>query len=331
MKLLKPRALRPGGRLGIIACSTPINAAPDVIDRAYRRLGELGFQVVEAPNARAQLGHTAGSIRERVKALHAFIRDPKIDGILAFWGGFQGHQLLEYLDYDLIRRNPKPIIGYSDMTSLLVAIHEKAGLVSFNGPAGITFGKPELPEFTRKSFEEVLVRGLTPLSLSSSSEISDNLWFLEPDKKMHFQKNPGWKVFRPGKAEGRLIGGNIGTMLLLAGTDYWPKLKGRIFVIEEDESENSRTLDRFFTQLRQMGVYDEIAGMIVGRFSSSVKLSPSDSLDMILDDALRGYRFPVITEIDFGHTDPLLTLPMGVRARMSTKPLKIELLEAAVS
>ncbi len=331
MKLLKPRALKPGSRLGIIACSTPINAAPDVIERAYRRLQELGFEVVEAPGARGLVGHTAGSIAERVKAFHAFIRDPKIDGIMAFWGGFQGHQLLEYLDFDLIRRKPKPIIGYSDMTSLLVGIHEKTGLVTFNGPAGITFGKPELPEFTRQGFETIVMKGQAPHSLAASEEISDNLWFLDPDKKMHFRGNPGWKVFRAGKAEGRLIGGNVGTMLLLAGTPYWPKLKGRILVIEDDESENSKTLDRFFTQLRQMGVYDEIAGMIVGRFSASVKLSETDSLDMILNDALRGYRFPVITEIDFGHTDPLLTLPMGVRARMSTKPLKIELLEAGVS
>ena len=332
MKIIKSPPLKIGDTLGVMACSTPVSAANSVIiDRCYDFLKSKGFNVVEAPNCRKMSGHTAGTIQERVDALHGFFRNKKINGILSFWGGYQSHQLLEYLDYDLIRRNPKPFLGYSDTTSLHVGIHKKTGLVTFSGPAGITFGKPSVPEFTWRHFENVLMAPSLPLLLTPSAEYSDNKWYDEkPTPRLHFKSNPGWKVFRPGKAEGRLIGGNLGTMLLTAGTEYWPQMKGKILFVEEDESESSKTLDRMFTQLRQMGVYKQIAGLIVGRIHGDVKLSDADSLEMILNDALRGYAFPVITGVDFGHTDPLITIPLGIKCRMNTRKPEIAFLEAGV-
>lgn len=123
MKLIKPKALKPGNTLGIVACSTPINvSSEETIVRACQRLRDRGFQLVEAPNCRKIYGHAAGTIKERAKALHDFFRDPKIDGILNYWGGYQSHQLLEHLDYGLIRKHPKPFIGFSDTTALQVGI-----------------------------------------------------------------------------------------------------------------------------------------------------------------------------------------------------------------
>ncbi|MCM2279055.1 MAG: hypothetical protein NDJ89_13350 [Oligoflexia bacterium] len=142
--------------------------------------------------------------------------------------------------------------------------------------------------------------------------------------------NEGWRVYRKGKAKGPIIGGNVGTLLLLAGTPYWPKMKGRILFVEDDEAESSRTIDRMFTQLRHMGVFDQIAGLVVGRFVSSVGFKADDSLEMILDDALRGYRFPVITGVDFGHSDPLITFPLGVMCQVDTKKPEIAFLESGV-
>lgn len=265
-----------------------------------------------------------------MKALHTFFKDPKIDGILFFWGGYQSHQLLEYLDYELIRRNPKPLIGFSDATALQVGIHNRTGLVCFSGPAVISFAKPEVPEFTWEHFEKVLMNPEVPLSVGTSTEFSDNRWYLAEDKKMVFHPSPGWKVYRKGRAEGRITGGNLGTMLLLAGTEYWRSLKGKILFVEDDEAESPQTMDRMFTQLRQMGVLDQIAGMVIGRFHSEVKFTADDSLEMILDDALKGYRFPVITGVDFGHSDPLITIPLGVRCRITTAKPEIVFLESAV-
>jgi muramoyltetrapeptide carboxypeptidase len=332
MKILKPSALKEGDTLGIVTCSTPMTACgPETIERAYQRLRDHGFSWIEASNCRKTHGHAAGTIRERAREIHDFFKNPKVHGILNFWGGYQSHQLLEYLDYDLISRNPKAFIGYSDTTALQTGIFSKTGLITFSGPAGITFGKPTLPDFTWRHFDQVLINPEVPLKLSASKEYSDNSWYLEPDKKMNFEPNPGWKIYRRGKGRGRIIGGNIGTMLLLAGTDYWPNLRGKILLVEEDESESSKTIDRMFTQLRQMGVYDQIAGMVVGRFHRNVKFNENDSLEMILDDALKGYKFPVITGVDFGHTDPLITFPIGIRCHMDTAKPEISFDEAAVT
>lgn len=331
MKLLKPKALKQGDTLGIIACSTPItSSSQETIQRGYQYLRDRGFRLIEAPNCRKVTGHSAGSVPERAKAINSFFEDPKIHGLIAFWGGFQSHQLLEYLDYDLIRRNPKPFIGFSDTTALQIGIHHMTGLVCFSGPAVISFAKPEVPQFTWEHFENVLMSPRVPLRLRPSDQVSDNKWYLADEKRMIFRPNPGWKIYRKGRAEGRMIGGNLGTMLLLAGTDYWPSFRGKILVVEDDEAESPKTMDRMFTQLRQMGVYDQISGMVIGRFHSDVKFTKQDSLEMILDEALKGYRFPVMTGVDFGHTDPLITIPLGTECRLDTARSEISFLERAV-
>ncbi len=145
---------------------------------------------------------------------------------------------------------------------------------------------------------------------------------------MEFTPNKGLEVFKKGKAEGSIVGGNIGTLLLLAATPYWPSMKGKILFIEDDEAETPKTLDRYFTQLRQMGVFDQIIGMVVGRFPRCVGLKDDDSLKMILNDALNGYKFPVITEFDMGHTDPIMTVPIGARVQIDGNRKMITVLEA---
>ena len=332
MELLKPKALKAGDTLGIIATSTPITVSGDeTIERAYNRLREHGFKIVEAGNCRKSIGHAAGSIADRAGSLNSFFADPDIDGILAYWGGHQSHQLIEYLDYELIRTHPKPLIGYSDTTALQVGIFQETGLVSFSGPAGITFGKPTVPAFTWDHFDKVLMQPEIPLALLSATEFADNPWYLEPDKKMIFKQNKGWKTFRDGRAEGRITGGNVGTMLLLAGTKRWPEFDGRILFAEEDETGTPNTIDWLFTQLRQLGVFDRIAGLVVGRFSGAVKFTETDTFEMILTDCLKECDFPVITGVDFGHTDPLITIPLGVRCRMDTAEQEISYLEAGVT
>ena len=330
MKQLKAARLRPGQTLGIVAFSSPaIRLKPEFRQRAYERIRtQFGVNIVEAPNLDLEVGHTAGTIKERVKSLHDFFKRKDIHGIMSFWGGFNTHQILEYLDYDLIKKNPKILVGYSDTTTLLSAINAKTGLITFNGPAVITFAKPTLPAETLECFERLLVQGLKDYTYPVAEAFSDNQWFLED--KMEFTKNPGLMTFQKGKAEGQIVGGNVGTLLLLAATPYWPNMKGKILFVEDDEAENPKTIDRFFTQLRHMGVYEQIAGMVVGRFPRCVGLTEKDSLNMILKDALKGYKFPVITEFDMGHSDPIMTIPLGAKVRMDATKKKIQLLENVV-
>lgn len=327
MKTIKPAPLHPGQNLGIIALSTPAQKLkPEYRERAYQRIQSLfGLKVIEAPNIDTEIGHTAGSIKERVKSLHDFFKRKDIHGIMSFWGGFNTHQVLESLDYDLIKKHPKVLIGYSDTTTLLSAITHKTGLITFNGPAVITFAKPVVPDETAQCFRSLLIEKEIPFSYSASKQFSDNQWWVED--KMEFSPNDGLQAFKKGSAEGIIVGGNVGTLLLLAGTPYWPSMKGKILFVEDDEAENPKTIDRFFTQLRHMGVYDQIKGLVIGRFPRCVGLTEKDSLNMILENALKGYKIPVITEFDMGHSDPLMTIPLGAKVRIDANKRKIVILE----
>ncbi len=323
-----PQHLEPGATLGVIATSTPIDVAGDaLVEVGFDRLRGHGFELVEAANCRKRWGHTAGTIQERVDALHQFFVDPNIDGIISFWGGMQSHQLLEYLDFELVAANPKVLVGYSDLTALTNGITARTGLVTYSGPSVVTFAKPTQFEYSWRWFEEVLMNDGDELRFEASPVCSDNVWYERDDRAMLEREAPGWRCYRKGIAEGPIMGGNFGTLLLLAATPYWPSMEGRILFVEEDEVESPATIDRMFVQARQMGVFDDIAGLVVGRFPASVGFSDDDSLAMILDDALRGYEFPVMVDVDFGHTDPRMTFPLGVGCRMDAQALTLALVE----
>ena len=306
-----------------------IKLASTLLEIILQKIQEIfGVNIIEAPNLDTTIGHAAGTIKERVKSLHNFFKRKDIHAIMSFWGGNNTHQILEYLDYDLIKNHPKILIGYSDTTSLLSAITHKTGLITFNGPAVITFAKPNIPTETVDCIKNILVDNKKNYIYPISKKFSDNKWWVED--KMNFTKNPGLNIFQRGQAKGAIVGGNIGTLLLLAGTPYWPSMKNKILFVEDDEIETTQTLDRFFTQLRHMGVYDQINGLVVGRFASCVGLHKTDNLEMILKDALRGYTFPVITEFDMGHTDPIMTIPLGALVQIDANKKTISLLENAV-
>jgi muramoyltetrapeptide carboxypeptidase len=330
MKKIKPNKLLPGQNLGIIALSSPAKGLKlEYRQRAYKRIQDFfGVNIIEAPNLDVEAGHSAGTIKERVKSLHDFFKRKDIHAIMSFWGGFNTHQILEYLDYDLIKNNPKILIGYSDTTTLLSAINHKTGLITFNGPAVITFAKPTVPTETKDCITNLLMNGEKSYCYPVSKSYSDNQWWTED--KMEFSDNHGLKVFQKGIVEGVIVGGNIGTLLLLAGTSYWPSMKNKILFIEDDEAENPKTINRFFTQLRHMGVFDQIKGLVVGRFPRCVGLTEADSLEMILKDTLKGYKFPVITEFDMGHTDPIMTVPLGAKVQLDANKKTITLIENVV-
>ena len=319
-----------GARLGVIAPGTALTLEPKLVDAAYRALGARGFRTLEASQCRARVGHTAGSPEERAAAVQQFFADPNIDGIMAFWGGFQSHQILDHLDFDEIRTCPKVLIGYSDVTALSIGIYSQTGLVTFSGPAAITFAKPTLPEYTWESLHSTLISAHPRRRVICSAEFADNEWYTD-SQGMMFEPTPPWRTFRSGYVSGRCIAGHLGTMLLLAGTRYWPNLDGAILIVEASEEETPATLDRMFVQLRQMGVYDQIGGLVVGRIPRSVGFTNDDSLDAILVYALRGYDFPVLLDVDYGHTDPIMTIPIGVDVQLDADAHTLFFPQAAVT
>ena len=329
-RVIKPPRLKVGDTIGIIAPSNPITLGEEAVERAYSRLRHLGFAIKEAPQCRFQYGHSAGRVGDRVEAIHAMFGDPNINGVMTFWGGHNSNQLLEYLDYELIRTHPKILIGYSDVTALTVGITARTGLVTFAGPAVITFVKPHIFPETIESFQNILMEPDGSTIYQTSKQCSDTPWYERSDGQMLLEDTPPWQTYQPGKARGPLMGGNIDTMMALLGTDYWPDLDECVLLLEEDENETSGSINRLLTKMRQSGIFEKIVGLAIGRFDCRVGFTQSDSLEMILQETLKGYDFPVLTGVDFGHTDPLLTFPLGIEVELDADSRTITILETAI-
>ncbi len=332
MELLKPRRLREGDILLITAPASSISTlAEEAVQRGIAALEELGLRVEISPHAYSQYGHTAGPAKERARVLVDAFENPDVDGIMTVWGGFNSNDLIEYLDYQAIRDHPKVFVGYSDITILNTVFYLRAGLVSFHGPAFVTMTHPFLMGYEVEEFRKVIMEGETPHTVSPSPTfIDDPYHYRHPEVLPIDQENPGWDVINPGAAEGRLIGGNLGTLLALTGTDFWPDLEGMILFVEDDEEESTSSVARYFRQLRHIGVFDEITGLLIGRFPQAVGFKGDDSLRMIIQECTEGYDFPTVSEMDFGHTSPIMTIPVGVRSRLDTEKKELTYLEAGV-
>ncbi|NHN33381.1 S66 family peptidase [Paenibacillus agricola] len=318
---LKPKRLLRGDTIGVISPSSPVASFyPNRLKRGLHALDNMGFKVIVGQHAAQRTGHTAGSIKDRLEDFHNMIRNPDVKAIIATIGGYNSHQLLEELDYPLISENPKIIMGYSDITALLAGIHAKTNLITFMGPAIMPqFGEyGGLMEFTKKSLEKTLMSDQPIGMMNASIEwIEEHLkWDIEDTRPRETKLNPGIKVLKPGQAEGPILAANMGTLLLLSGTPYLPDFEGRILCLEDDESEQPSTIDRYLTQFRQMGIFEQISALLIGRFHPKVGFNQEDSLQELLKSVTRGYHFPVLYDADFGHTDPMMVLPNGVHARL---------------
>ncbi|MEA3449391.1 MAG: S66 peptidase family protein [Patescibacteria group bacterium] len=315
IKKILPSRLKKGSSIGVIAPADPVkNIHPDdVVQRAYDYLSDKGFNIIEGKSTQESTKkHTAGTIDLRVNDIHEFIKNDEVDCIMAYWGGFNSNQLLDQLDYELIKNNPKIIIGYSDITALITAITTKTGLVTFSGPGVISFAKPEPFNYTWEYFKKMCIDPQDQLLYEASPDYADDLYFLREDDNHRIkQKNEGLKIFKEGKAEGEIVAGNLQTLLILVGTKYLPDMTGKILFIEEDETSTPAHFDRFLMQCRQIGWFHKIKGLVIGRFTEHSKFDKEDSLEDLLKMYFNDAKFPVLYNMDFGHSDPMITIPHG--------------------
>ena len=259
----------------------------------------------------------------------------KVKAIITSLGGYNSNELLPVIDYELIKKNPKVLCGYSDITSLLCGIHSQTGLVTFYGPHILSqfadFGGP-LP-YTRDYFNRILTQAQRLGKIEPSTEFTyERLeWDRDDNRERKRIPTPGWKVLKEGNARGRLVGGHIGTMASLIGTKYLPSFKDAILFWEDTESSTPET-DRLLCQLKMVGVFDQIRGMIVGRTNPNEYEVYSKELGLqeIIQESTREYDFPIIAEMDFGHTDPMFTIPYGVEAVINTEEVEFSIMESAV-
>jgi muramoyltetrapeptide carboxypeptidase len=314
---VRPRRLQPGDTVALINPSGAIyERAP--YDIATESLQALGFKVREAPNLRARYGHFAGTDAQRASDVNAMFADPSVHGILAMTGGSGGGRILPLIDYGLVRRNPKFLGGFSDLTALINAVQAKTGLVTFHAPMGAS----EWNEFSVRHFRGT-VMDAEPMLLANPRDRDDAL----------VSKANRITTIRGGKARGPLVGGNLAVLSAIAGSPYWPRFDGAILFLEEI-NEYIYRCDRMLSTLKLAGALDRLAGVCIGAFT---KCEPGDgnygtlTLDEVFDDYFKGLNVPVYSGASFGHIRRKFTLPVGLEAEIDADAGTLRLLQPAVT
>ena len=304
---LRPRRVRPAGTIGLVAPAGVLRSVSQVED-AVRDVRAMGFEARVGRHALDRYGFLAGSDQNRADDFMAMVTDPDVDAVVCMRGGYGCARILPLLDYDAIRAAAKPIVGYSDVTALLLAIYAKSGLVSFHGPVGISTWRGT----TAHAFRDVLVRGGT-LAISG-----------DPDgARIPFE------TVRRGSAEGPLVGGNLSVVASLVGTGYLPSFDGGVAFFEETTEESYR-LDRLFTQLEMAGVLGKTAAVVFGQCSQCTDGGSAWSAVEVLRDHLGAYRCPAWIGAPVGHVSPVYTLPIGLPVRTDADAGTLEAIGPAV-
>lgn len=276
--------------------------------------------------------YRALSPRAAADELHSFFKRDDIGLIICSIGGFTTNAILRHIDWDILRSSPKNICGYSDATALLLAIRAMTNQVALLGPALMPqWGDPHGPlEFTRVSFLEAITATGSPRECRPSKGWVDPRvpWEGDPIPSFHElpQERTAWRTIRPGKASGRLVGGNVETLNTLIGTRYLPSFERSLLVLEATGAE--AYLPRFHRALIHMGdagILDDVKGVLVGR-SPGLTAGGVEPLESALLDVFPDSRVPVVIDADFGHTEPSLTIPLGLTATLLSDGCESELL-----
>ena len=314
-KILPPR-LRPGARVALLAPSGPL-LERDHLARGVELCGALGFTPVLMPNAGKAHGYLAGTDDERLLDLNTALTDATIDAVWCLRGGNGMNRIIDRVDFAGFASKPKPVLGYSDITVLLLALTTETGVVTFHGP----MARFAMPAFSRHHLELILTRDTPPGQLG---RVRTNPDMLVPDRGRIVT------VVR-GRATGPLIGGNLTLLQALIGTRYFPDLRGAILFLE-DIGEDLYRIDRMLGHLRLAGAFDALAGVAIGHFSRMRHGTVEGAFG--LDDVLRGYfgprHIPVAHGFPIGHLPEQWTLPIGVQAELDADNGELNVLEAGV-
>lgn len=318
-KTILPPALKEGDTVGLITPASSLFEGHRTLIEATEKMNALGFNVKAGKNIFKTNGYLAGSIEDRIDDIHDMFQDNDVKAIITIRGGYGSGQLLPYLDYDLIRKNPKIIVGYSDITSLLIGIHCKTGLVTFHGPVAVS----TFTEFTTKYFKQVLMKA-SPVGEIEDAPYDDNL-----------QTSSRIWTLNGGKSQGRLVGGNLSLMQATMGTPFEFNSNGAIIFIEE-VGEEPYYIDRAMNQFKMAGKFDKCKGIIFDKLSDAqpAKFGASFyrnlSVEEVITHYFKDYDFPVCVGFSLGHIKNKPTMPIGVMAGLDADKKKLSILEAAV-
>ena len=317
-----PSKLKKGDEIRIIAPSRNAKIlSEEGILQAKDRLEGIGFNVTFGKHLFESDLQNSSSIEQRAEDIHDAFQSLNVKGILTAIGGFNSNELLPYLDYELIKNHPKVFCGYSDITAIATAITTLSGFITYSGPHFSSFQMEKAQDYQTKFFQKCVMQS-TPYFLEPSQVWSDDAWFLDQENR-HF-KEVEWKVYNEGVAKGTSYGGNLCTLNLLQGTPYIPSLKDSILFIEDDEMTMPETFARDLTSLLQSA--KEIKALIISRFQRVSNMT-EEQLIFILDKHPILKNIPVLYDVDFGHTQPIFTFPIGGEVEVNTSAKTLKLLK----
>lgn len=295
---MKPVRLQPGDLIGVLAPSRFVTDSRADLEKGISCLKRFGFDIVLSDNLYKKYRNSAGTVEERLSDLHQMFINPKIKAIICAVGGDSANQLLNKIDYNLVKKNPKIFIGYSDITHLLLAFYQKTGLITFHGPS-----LRHLSQKTKKS-QDFLIDIITGKDVSYPNS---------------------FKILKKGKAEGILMGGNLFVVNSMLSSGLAPDFKNAILFIE-DIDEGLSMIEYQLNQLKNSGILEKINGLIIGHIKTKEK-----NIDQVITEILADYSFPAVKVDYFGHQiSEFLTMPIGINAILDTQTSTFKLLEKVV-
>lgn len=314
---IKPKKLKKGDTIGLVAPGYAIK--PEVLEKALATLKDMGFNTYHTERLTGNYGYFSNIDEERAKDVNEMFANPKIDGILCARGGYGCTRILDQLDYENIKNNPKVLIGFSDITALIQAIYKETGLVCFHGPVGSTIDDT----YSQKYFKKVLMKG-------KDSQKIKNAKLTDPK----FLENPEYERYTitPGFCEGELAGGSLTLVNALIGTPHEIDFTGKLVFLEDVEEAPYR-IDRMLTQLIEGATFKKAKGVVFGVCKGCDREKKEDNFTLkeVIMDRIASLGIPAAYGASFGHVPNNCTLPVGIRASFNADEMSLELLEAAVS
>lgn len=319
-----PMRLHAGDTVALIASGFRVEEDA-VVYYAKERLEVLGLHVKLGKSIFKRDAYFAGKDQDRARDVNDMFADDEVKAIFEVRGGWGCNRILPYLNYRLIKQHPKVVMGFSDITSLLLAINAKTGLITFHG----TLGVEKWPEYTVNYMKRVLLGGEAVTFVNPVAEIDPKVDIIQTDNRI--------RTIHGGIAEGKLLGGNLASIVSMLGSSYLPRWQGAILFVE-DVDENYYNIDRMMNQLQMAGVLKQISGFVfgqciacsVGHNSTVSGVLGSETLDQILDHYIRPLGIPAWSGAMIGHMAQMFTLPEGVEVKIDADHGTITMLQPAV-
>jgi muramoyltetrapeptide carboxypeptidase len=318
MKKAKPERLKRGDTIRVIAPSRSMSILGwSTIEVATKRLTDLGFEVTFGKNVMEKDEFSSSSVTARLEDLHDGFADSNVRCVLTAIGGFNSNQLLSQVDYSLLRANPKILCGYSDISALANAIYAKTGLITYSGPHFSSFAMKKGFDYTLEYFQKCLMQD-EDIELQPSKEWSNDCWWMNQEERT-FIPNEGVRLINRGTGstlQGTIVGGNISAFAALQGTEFMPPFEeNTILFLEECEEQLLPFFDRFLQSIIHQNQFHNVKAIVIGRFEERTGMSDA-ALDAIVRSKPQLQDVLVASNLNFGHTTPIFTFPIGGQCRI---------------